>query len=373
MTRPRVLVVGLGDTGVLSAIRLSRFTDVVAVSSKPEWFSGQELGMRLTRPQRWERDYRIGFSRFKGLDRVRVVHALATGLDDERRELCAREPSGREVRERYDVLVVTTGVTNGFWRRGELQSLAGLEASLHGAHERLARSDSIAVVGGGAAAVSVAANAAAAWPSTRVELFFPGERALPHHHRRVWSHVRRRLHLLGVRVHPNHRAVLPQGHEQITTGPVQWSTGQCDTPADAVVWAVGRVRPNTGWLPRHLVDEDGFVRVTPALQSVADPSLFAVGDVAATDPLRTSARNRGHALLARNVRAHLAGRALEAYRPPRRRWGSVLGPQHDGLQVFAPDGRPFRFPSWSVDSVLMPWITRRGIYGGVRPPGRDRP
>ena len=57
---------------------------------------------------------------------------------------------------------------------------------------------------------------------------------------------------------------------------------------------------------------------------------------------------------------------LSSYRPPGRRWGSVLGPEADGLRVFAPSGHPFRFPAWTVDRLLQAWIVRRGIYGGVR-------
>ena len=87
---------------------------------------------------------------------------------------------------------------------------------------------------------------------------------------------------------------------------------------------------------------------------------------AATDPLRSSARNRADRLVAHNVRAEFAGRPLRSYRAPNRRWGSVLGVQPDGLEVFAPNGRAFRFPAWSIDSVLQPWIVRRGIYRGVR-------
>ena len=34
--------------------------------------------------------------------------------------------------------------------------------------------------------------------------------------------------------------------------------------------------------------------------------------------------------------------------------------------AFAPNGRAFRFPAWSFESILMPWIVRRGIYRGVR-------
>jgi NADH dehydrogenase FAD-containing subunit len=188
--------------------------------------------------------------------------------------------------------------------------------------------------------------------------------------------VRRRLEGFGVGIHPGHRAALPAGFDcdEITAGTVEWSTGQPPVSADAVLWAIGRVRPNTGWLPRDVLDEQGFVRVTPELAVAGHQGVFAIGDVAATDPLRSSARNRADRLLARNVRAQLAGRSLKAYRPPRRRWGSVLGPQHDGLQVFAPSGRAFRFPAWSIDTVLMAWIVRRGIYRGVRRsprPGRS--
>ena len=123
---------------------------------------------------------------------------------------------------------------------------------------------------------------------------------------------------------------------------------------------------NTGWLPAQILTDDGFVRVDPDLSVPGYPGVFAIGDVADTDPLRTSARNRADKLLARNVRAHLAGRPLRSYRPPHTRWGSVIGAQRDGLTVFTASGRSLRFPAWSIRVVLMDWITRRGIYKGVR-------
>ena len=54
MPRPRVVVAGLGDSGVLTAIRLARHCEVVGISTKPEFVTGQELGTRLAAPGRWE-------------------------------------------------------------------------------------------------------------------------------------------------------------------------------------------------------------------------------------------------------------------------------------------------------------------------------
>ncbi|MDZ4233583.1 MAG: FAD-dependent oxidoreductase, partial [Dietzia sp.] len=154
--------------------------------------------------------------------------------------------------------------------------------------------------------------------------------------------------------------------EHLTSAPVSWTTGQAPTTADVVVWAIGRVTPNTGWLPAEMLDDRGFVRVEPTLRVAGHSDVFAVGDVAATDPLRTSARNRGHLLVARNISAHLEGGTLRDYRPPRRRWGSVLGPLRDGLIVFTPPGRGVRVPAPASDVVLQRLITHQLIYGGVR-------
>ncbi|MGV0747676.1 FAD-dependent oxidoreductase [Mycolicibacter minnesotensis] len=369
MTRPRVVIAGLGDSGVLTAIRLAKHADVVGVSVKPALVSGQELGLRLSRPQQWARDYWLPFDRFPRLDAARTVHGAVTGVDLDARTLAVACADGVTRDEPYDVLVIATGVSNGLWRRPTTQSAGDVAAELTAAHARLATAGSIIVVGGGAAAVSSAANIARTWPAKRVDLYFPGQRPLREHHPRVWRTVERRLVDARVGLHPDHRALVPEGFgcDRITDDPVRWATGQDPASADAVLWAIGKVRPNTDWLPTELLDDAGFVRVSTDLRVPGHPTVFAIGDVAATDPLRSSARNRADGLLAHNVRAALTGRPLRHYRPPTRRWGSVLGPGPEGLEVFAPSGRAFRFPAWTIDRVLYPWIVRRGIYRGVRP------
>ena len=190
-------------------------------------------------------------------------------------------------------------------------------------------------------------------------------------HPRPWTAVEARLGRLGVGLHPGHRAVVPDDADALTAGPVRFSTGQPEAEADLVLWAIGRVQPNTGWLPPELLDDRGFVPTDRRLRVAGAANVWAIGDVAAPDgdPLRATARNRADTLLARNIAAVVHGRPLGEYRPAARRWGSVLGVQRDGLVVFTPGGRAFRFPAWTIRSVLQPLIVRRGIYGGVRGDG----
>src|SRR5208337_256988 len=116
-----------------------------------------------------------------------------------------RGEDGATITEEYDALVISTGVTNGFWRRPTLQSAAEIGAELRAAHDRLAAANSVIVVGGGAAAVSSAVNMATTWPEKQVDLYFPGESALNGHHPRIWNRIRGRLTDLGVGIHPGHR------------------------------------------------------------------------------------------------------------------------------------------------------------------------
>ncbi|HEX4189543.1 MAG TPA: FAD-dependent oxidoreductase [Marmoricola sp.] len=366
MSRPKVVVAGLGDSGLLTAIHLAPHADVVGISAKPGLVSGQELGLRLSRPAEWARDYLVPFDRYHRLDKARTLHGNLAGVDLAARTVRVAGLDGVVHAEPYDALVIATGVSNGFWRRPDLQTIDQVDADLKVAHERIAEAGSVIVIGGGAAAVSSALNVARTWPEKTVDLYFPGERALPHHHGKVWGTLSGRLEALGVTLHPGHRAVVPEGFacDEILTGEVVWSTGQPSSRAGAVLWTIGKVRPNTSWLPPEVLDADGFVTVDDYLRVPGADGVYAIGDVAATDPLRTSARSRADVLLANNIRADLTGRgAPKRFKPAKRRWGSVVGTQDNKLEVFAPSGQAFSIPAWSL---LQPWIVGRSIYKGVR-------
>lgn len=368
--KKRVVIAGLGDTGLLVAIHLGPKFDVVGISPKPCLVSGQELGTRLTQPERWKRDYLVPFRRYKKLDHVRALHGEVTGIDASEQRVTVRLANGGEVEEAYDVLVLASGVANGFWRTAHIESDEAIRSGLDEAAARIAQAQSIAIVGGGATAASVASNVAERFPVTETHLFFPRERPLSEYHERVREFVSAHLVGAGVHLHPGYRAEIPKDFpfDRLTTAPIAWSTGQAPFEADLVLWAVGPSTPNTSFVPADMLDDGGFVRVESTLQVPGHPNVFAVGDVAATDAHRSSARNWGFRLVAHNVRCHLSDRPrrMRRYRPPAHRWGSILGVQSDGMRVFQPSGSFFRVPRWAIERVLFPVAVRWGIYRGMR-------
>jgi NADH dehydrogenase FAD-containing subunit len=365
-----VVVAGLGDTGVLVAANLSRRLEVTAVGTRPALVSGQELGNRVADPDGWRRNYLLPLRRFRRLDRVRVLHGRITAVDLPAQEVAVELADGTATTAPYDVLVIATGVTNGFWRNDQVEDLAGVEAGLDRVAAQVDAAATVAVVGGGATGVSAAYNLARRHPDKAVHLFFAQDEPLPDYHPDARRRLSRHLEKVGVHLHPRHRAALPEGFAgaDLTSDPVEWSTGQPPFAADVVLWAVGKVRPNTGFLPAEILDEHGFVRVDEHLQVVGHPEVFAVGDVAATDPNRSSARNWGYRVVTHNVGVALKGAGNQkAFSPPRYRWGSITGIQDDGLTVFQPNGKAFRVPRWAVQPLLFRFFTQVLLYRGVRP------
>lgn len=378
--RPTVVIAGFGDTGLLTAAHLSKRFNIVGLSPKPCLVSGQELGNRLARPELWQRDYLLPYGRYKALDGVTILHGTAQGIDAANSALSWQDANQQTHRLPYDVLVIASGVRNGFWRDAAVQSQAEVRADLGARAERIRSARSIAIVGGGPSAVSVASNVRQVYPDKRVDLFFSGDRILPGYHERTRSRVTRHLEAQGVGLHPQHRADVPEESTRLGlgAGTVRFTTGQPERGADCILWATGQGAPNNAFIPPKWLTDDGFVRVDPYLRVPDARNVYAVGDIAATDPLRCSARNAGFVTLARNIEREWLDRrdgdgesisGLKAFRPAPHRWGSILGIQDDGLRIFSPTGRPFRVSPWWVDHLLFPLFVRRMIYRGLREPG----
>jgi NADH dehydrogenase FAD-containing subunit len=367
----RVVVAGLGDTGVLVAVGLARHANVVGVATRPALVSGQELGNRLARPEHWRRNFLIPLRRFRRLDRVQVLHGRISEVDAERSVVRVELADGSSAVEPYDALVISSGVTNGFWRQHRVEGLEDVERDLARVQARLDAAGSVAVVGGGATGVSVAASLAERHPDKEIHLFHSADEPLPGYHSSARRWAIGELERAGVHRHRGHRAEIPEGFrvDRLTTGAVPWSTGQAPFEADVTLWAVGEVRPNSDFLPADMLEASGFVRVDEHLRVPGYANVFAVGDIAASDPHRSSARNWGYFVVTHNVRALLRGRGrMRRYRAPANRWGSILGLQDNGMVVFQPNGRSFRVPRWAVQPMLFRAWTHGILYRGLRAP-----
>mgnify|MGYP006243099355 FL=1 len=162
--KQKLVIIGMGDTGVLCAVRLSRQFDVTAITTKTSLVSGQELGMRLTNPAWWRKHYKISLQRYRRLQGVRLVHGRAESIDIVSQHVEVQLAYGEASSVPYDYLLIASGASNGFWRNDRISSDDEIEAGIETNAERLRNARKIDVVGGGPSAVSVALNTARHFP-----------------------------------------------------------------------------------------------------------------------------------------------------------------------------------------------------------------
>ena len=361
--KPTVLILGMGDTGVLVASRLSRDFTVIGVSTKSNLLSGQELGKRLTDLTWWQSNYNTPLTQFKALRGVTLVHGKADCVDMAENAVTVERIDGEIESIRYDYLVVASGTSNGFWRTDRVQSAREIADDLLLEAQRIRSASSIVVVGGGPSGVSVALNIKCADSKKRVTLCISTDLPLPGYHRDARTFYQSALSEAGVEIICEDRVT--EVDESQSSGTLTLASG-ATVSGDAIIWAIGRRKAHTDFLPDHLLDAERFVKTLPTLEVEGTANVFAIGDVASTDPSRSSARNWAYNILVHNLKRKAKGKtANKRYQPPARRWGSIVGPQENGLTLHQVNGKQTRLSKRLVDKLLLPVIVRRIIYRGV--------
>jgi NADH dehydrogenase FAD-containing subunit len=134
-------------------------------------------------------------------------------------------------------------------------------------------------------------------------------------------------------------AVLPQAAEAVAADHVLLAGG-ARVACQAPVLAVGGCAP--AWLATSglAVTASGHVRIGATLQSVSHPEVFAAGDVSARDDV-AHPRSGVYAVragppLAANLRAWVAGGALQPHRPPQRTLNLVSCGQREAIAAWGP-------------------------------------
>ena len=274
----------------------------------------------------------IDLRRLSRFANARIVHAPATGLDLDRREVHAagRPPIG------FDILSLDIGSQPTMGRiEGAEEHALGIKP-IDVFRERWAEVERdclerggrlrLAVIGGGAGGTELALSLryrlrtfleqAGAPDEVEITLLADTREVVESHAPAVRRRMTRLLAERGVRLLAGHRvvAVRPGRVEAVTAGEERVAV-ECDlaiavTHAGAADWLGGSGIE---------LDDGGFVRVRETLQSTGDPFVFAAGDIASfgTRPLPKSGvyAVRQGPVLAENLARLAAGRPLRAYRP----------------------------------------------------------
>jgi len=369
------VIAGFGDTGLLTARYLGKKYDVVGISPKTMLISGRELGTRVSDPGLWlSTGHLRDFEQFRALDgsHLTIIHGLVTSIDSSKNcVMIKRKDSANEEEIQYDALLISSGVTNGFWRTPTFEDKNSACQSIYDLAARIKMAKKVAVVGGGAASVSTAYNLKNTHKDQEVHFFYSRDLPLPAYHAKTRRQLYQKLVKVGVQMHPNHTAKIPEGLDinEPTSSPLQFTTGQQDFDADITIWAIGKVTPNNSFIPAEMLSEKGFVKVDKYLRVQNCENIFAIGDIADTDVNRVSARNWGFTVVAYNINCYFKNvkpSRMKKYKPSKHRWGSILGPQKGGTMVYFPSGRRVYFFKWLQDNFMEPVAEDRVIFGGVR-------
>ncbi len=190
------------------------------------------------------------------------------------------------------------------------------------------RRGAIAVVGGGAGSVELALAIAHKLRHERpqIDLYCGAAQVLEGYRRSTRRAVERALESYGIALHCNHRVVQVKDQELHFEHAVtcRFSTLIWATGASAAPWIAESGLP---------VDERGFMLVNDTLQSTGYANVFGSGDIATQlrhpRPKAGVYAVRQGPVLAKNLLALFAGRALREHRPQRRFLSMLaLGSQH---------------------------------------------
>jgi NADH dehydrogenase len=298
-----------------------------------------EVGYR-SHGHRW--GYRFFYGALETIDRDSRHVVIAPILDEDGREIMGRH------RIRYDYLVLAVGsVSNDFGTAGVRQNCLFLDSRLQAdrfrsklldhclrvsrsmsEHPELDAHVRIAVVGGGATGVELAAelyNAAAALKHYGLEVFDEsrlavtlieaGPRILPALPEDLANAARAELEALGVRVLTGMSVV------EATPDGMRTASGEF-IPAELRVWAAGVKAPDIlkeiGGLETGRGNQ---LAVIPTLQTTRDDRIFAIGDCASfmpegasrPVPPRAQAAHQMAAVAAANIKRLVAGKPLKPF------------------------------------------------------------
>lgn len=202
----------------------------------------------------------------------------------------------------------------------------------------------LAVVGGGAGGVELVLTLqyqiqqilqAAEQPLDNIQLhlFHRGDQVMTGHNGWVRQRFHRILTRKGIHVH------LEESVQEVHAGIVYCKSGFKLT-CDRIFWVTRAAAPLWPRTSGLATDEQGFIQVSPRLQSISHPHVFAAGDIAAMvrspRPKAGVFAVRQGRPLAQNLSRFLAGEPLKNYRPQRQILGLISTGDRNAVLSWGP-------------------------------------
>lgn len=228
----------------------------------------------------------------------RFIHGTATEVDERNQTVSISLANGSTDKIGFYALVIATGASTASPMFGLNRDEEYLRTNWTAFRKALPMAKSIVIVGGGPTGIETAGelgehlNGRAGWyrsklanPKVPITVYTADSKILPILRLTIALKAEEYLAKVGVKVIKNARvkSVVPQGAGTDNTASKATLTLEDGTLVDADLYipAVG-TKPNTSFLPKTLLAEDGRVNTNPVTLRVdkAGPRIYAVGDVA---------------------------------------------------------------------------------------------
>lgn len=302
----RIVVVGGGYAGTALARALDTSAEVLLVEPRDRFVHNVAALRAIAQPDLFERAA-IPYDRL--LKRGRVIRGRASAV------------TGREVtlsggdRLEADAVVVATGSRYANPFKPASDTTADMRSAIDHAHARAKAAGSIAIIGAGAVGVELAGELAAGMPGRRIVLINAAPSLFPGYKPALGRKLAAQLKSLGVTQLSGVTVRNPASTVEPFVGTLDLSSGE-KLSADLIFPVMGAMPENTllSSVPATSFDTTGRAQVDPWLRpSSAHPTLFALGDAAATgDAMTIVAILRQQPWLEKTLKALLKGKRLES-------------------------------------------------------------
>ena len=284
-TKSRVVIIGgsYSGTGVAHAL-LKQIPDVqvTLINTSKTFYFNVACPRVLARPSEVPLDKVLipiasAFKQYSA-SQFEFVHGTVTSVDDSRKSVTV--DNGKQVH--YDYLVIASGSTTPSTLAPQCTptkatSSDDLAQRIQTSQRAIAAAKTICIGGNGAVGVEVAGEIADAYPSKKITMISATPDPLPTLRTAAGTAATSQLTKLGVEIIKNRKVDGAEFDAAAGRWNVKLNDGDSLT-CDLYISAVG-VLPNSSYLSRHLVTDEGWVIVDKNLAATGARNVYALGDI----------------------------------------------------------------------------------------------